>query len=400
MKKEKDILFIVENLPVPPDRRVWQEAISLKRAGYGISIICPKGKGFTKDYENINGIHIYRYPQLLEARTAIEYLFEYSSALFWELYLSIKIFMKRGFSVIHACNPPDLVFLIGALFKLMYKKKYVYDHHDLFPEMWIAKGGKRGIIYKLLLKMEKLSFISADISITTSESYKEIAFKRGKMKESDIFLVRSSPSYDDYLRHIPPIINTVTKGKGPYCIGYLGVMAKQDGLDYLLKSADYLINNKKRDDMYFVLVGSGPEWDNLIKFSQELHLDRNVVFKGWKDGKELIDILADCDICVCPEPKNVYNDSSSLNKILEYMALGKPIVQYDLTESKLLAGAASLYAKPNDPIDFADKILFLLENPVYRKAMGELGRSRFYKYFSWEKSETELYRAYEHLWEK
>jgi glycosyltransferase involved in cell wall biosynthesis len=139
---------------------------------------------------------------------------------------------------------------------------------------------------------------------------------------------------------------------------------------------------------------------NLINFSKELQLNNNVIFKGWKDGKKLIDILADCDICICPEPKNDYNDSSSLNKILEYMALGKPIVQYDLAESRLLAGSSSLYAKPNDPVDFADKILLLLENPVYRKAMGELGSSRFNEYYSWEKSEIELYRAYEHLWKK
>src|SRR4030042_2198741 len=265
MKQEKKILFIVENLPVPPDRRVWQEAISLKRAGYGVSIICPKGKGFTKNYENIDGIHIYRYSQLLDARTAIGYLVEYSRALFWELYLSIKIFIKKGFNSIHVCNPPDLLFLVGAIFKLIYKKKFVYDHHDLFPEMWLAKGGKKGILYKMLLKTEKLTFNCADISIATSESYREIAFTRGKMEKSDIFLVRSSPGYDDYLRHIPPTINTVLKGQGPYRIGYLGVMAVQDGVDYLLKSADYLIKRKNRYDIFFILVGSGPELGYLIK---------------------------------------------------------------------------------------------------------------------------------------
>ncbi|MFW6173846.1 MAG: glycosyltransferase family 4 protein [Elusimicrobiota bacterium] len=399
-KKSLKILIIVENLPVPLDRRVWQEANSLKKEGYEVSIICPKGKGFYKKLEIIDGIHIFRHPLPLEARTAKGYFVEYFFALFWEFVLSAKVFLKRGFDVIHACNPPDLIFVVGLFYKALFGKKFVFDHHDIFPEMWIAKGGKKNFVYKFLLILEKVTFKLSDISIATSRSYQELALKRGGQRKEDVFLVRSSPSEEIYDRDLSESSNTRSKLDKKHIIGYVGVMAVQDGVDYLLRAADYIVNKKGRSEVLFLLIGQGPEWNYLKKYVKELNLNNNIFFTGWKSGDELVNLLNSCDIGVCPEPDNEYNNKSSLNKVLEYMMLGKPIVQFDLEEGRYLAQGSSLYAKANDEVDFANKILVLLDNENLRKKMGEIGRKRVKEKFSWENAEKELNKAYKSLFIK
>jgi glycosyltransferase involved in cell wall biosynthesis len=263
--------------------------------------------------------------------------------------------------------------------------------------MWVSKGGKKRFIYKILLLLEKATFKTSNISIATNNYYKAIAIERGGKKENEVFIVRSSPSYNEFLSFIPDKPKAELKNGKKFMVGYVGVMAIQDGVDYLLRSIDNIVNKKKRTDMLFVLIGKGPEWNSLIKYAADLRLQNNVIFTGWKNRKQLVDILFACDIGVCPEPKNDYNDLSTMNKILEYMALGKPIVQYDLSEGRYLAGPASLYAMPNDELDFANKILFLIENETIRKKMGDSGKKRFIEEFSWEKSEKELREAYKYL---
>jgi len=312
------ILIIIENLPVPFDRRVWQEATSLKNEDYEVSVICPKGKGHEKKFEIIDDIYIYRHSLPVEARLAPAYFFEYLLALFWEFILSFKVLATRGFDVIHACNPPDLIVLIGLFYKIFFRKKFVFDHHDLFPEMWLSKGGKKNFIYKLLLLLENLTFRTSDISLATNNSYKEIALSRGRKMEKDVFIVRSSPNIESFKRFIPEKPNSTLKKGKKYMVGYVGVMAVQDGVDYLLRAADYIVNKKRRNDILFVLIGKGPEWKNLLNYAQELQLNNNVEFVGWKYGKELVDLLYACDIGVCPEqPDNEYNNNSTMNKILE-----------------------------------------------------------------------------------
>ena len=400
MNKKKHILIIVENLPVPFDRRVWQEANSLKKAGYTVSVICPKGKGYSKKIEVINEIYIYRHPLPLEARGAAGYLVEYACALFWQFVLSAKVFFKRGFDVIHACNPPDLMFMIGFFYKVMFRKKFVFDHHDINPELYLAKGGKKDFFYKLLVLFERLTLRVADISIATNQSYKEIALTRGKKKSEDVFIVRSAPIVGNIDFFIPQTSGVTLKKGKKYLVGYVGVMAKQDGVDYLLRAADYIVNKEKRNDILFILVGKGPEWRELVGFSKKLQLQSNIVFTGRISDKEMVEYLFACDVCVNPDVVNEFNDKSTMNKVLEYMVLGKPIVQFDMREGKYSAQEASLYAKANDEEDFAKKILDLLENKERREKMGQIGRKRVKEGLSWKYSEKELIKAYKYLFSK
>jgi glycosyltransferase involved in cell wall biosynthesis len=392
----KHILIIIENLTAPFDRRVWQEACSLKNAGYEISIICPKGKGYEKKFEIINGIYIYRHPSPIEAKGALGYMLEYSIALFWELYLSVKVNSVRRFDAIQACNPPDLIFIVGGIFKL-FGKKFIFDHHDINPELWVAKGHKKDLFYKLLLLCERWTFNTADISIATNESYKEIAVKRGGKKLEDVFVVRSSPKAENIEKYMTTEPNDAFKNGKKYLVGYVGVMAKQDGLDYLLRAVDYLVNKKGRTDIYFVLIGKGPEWQELLQYAKDLKISEYVKFTGRIGDKEMVECLCACDVCVNPDEANEFNDKSTMNKIVEYMILGKPIVQFEMKEGRFSAQDASVYAKPNDHADFGDKIVELLDDPKRRMAMGQFGVNRVKEALSWNDSERELLKAYHYL---
>lgn len=394
----KHILIIIENLPAPFDRRVWQEACSLKKAGYAISIICPKTKNFNKKFEVIDGIYIYRHPLPIEANGALGYVLEYSIALFWEFYLSIKIFLIRGFDAIQACNPPDLIFLVGGMFKL-FGKKFIFDQHDINPELWIAKGHGKDLFYKLLLFCERWTFKTADISIATNLSYKEIAVTRGGKRPEDVFVVRSSPKADGIEKYMLSEPKEILKNGKKFMVGYVGVMAKQDGLDYLLRAVDYIVNKKGRTDIFFVLIGKGPEWEELFEYAQNLGISDYVKFTGRIGDKEMIEYLSSCDVCVNPDEANEFNDKSTMNKIVEYMLLGKPIVQFEMKEGRFSAQEASVYAKPNDTVDFGEKILELLNDPGRRTKMGQYGINRVKKELSWDNSERELLKAYNYLFQ-
>jgi len=390
---KKKILIIVENLPVPFDKRVWNEAVALEEAGYKVSVICPKGKGYEASYEELKGVSIYRHFLPAEGNSFSGYLKEYTTAFAWELVLAFKIFLKEGFDVIHACNPPDNVFLIGLIFKC-FGKKFVFDHHDINPELFVAKFGKKEILYNLLILLERLTFMMADISIATNQSYKEIAVKRGKMWPEKVFVVRSGPDLDN-LNPVAPI-ERLKEGR-QHMVGYVGVMGKQDGIDYLLRAAKYIYINKKRKDILFVLIGSGPEVENIKRYSEELKLEGLVKFTGRIPDKELVEYLSTCDICVNPDVANEMNDKSTMNKIMEYMAFKKPIVQFDLKEGRFSAGEASLYAGKNDEVDMAEKILELLDNPEKRHKMGEYGRKRVEDKLAWKYSKKVLIEAYRKL---
>ena len=393
--KPRKVLIIVENLPSPFDRRVWQEATSLKTAGYVVSIVCPTGKGYEKKFEVIDDINIYRHNLPLEAEGAVGYLLEYSIALFWEFYLSWKVFFKHGFDVIHACNPPDNIFLVGGFFKL-FGKKFLFDHHDINPELYEAKFGRRDFLYKVMLLWERLTFKCADVSIATNESYKQIAIQRGGMDPEKIFVVRSGPKLDRLL--IFPPVNELKCGR-KYLVGYVGVMGAQEGIDHLLQAVDYIVNIKKRVDIHFGLVGGGTSLDEMKQLAENLGIADYVTFTGRVPDKEMLEMLNTADICVNPDVANEMNDKSTMNKIMEYMALAKPIVQYDLTEGRYSAQEASLYAENNNVKDMADKILLLLGDKEQRLRMGEFGRNRVLNELSWQYEEPKLYRAYDKLYE-
>ena len=384
----KHILIIIENLPAPFDKRVWQEACTLRDNGARISIICPKMKGFTKSYETIDEIEIYRHPLPLEANGAIGYLLEYSLSLFWEFILSVRIYFKKRFQVIHGCNPPDLIFLAALPFKLL-GVKYVFDHHDINPELYIAKFGKKNFFYRLMLLLERLTFASAGYSIATNESYKEIAIRRGKMKPENVQVVRSGPSLER-LRITPG--NPKYKNNKQYLIGYLGVIGEQEGLDLLIESAKYI--QSLRDDVQFAIVGGGTDLEKMKKYCAEQGLEESFDFYGRVSDEDLIDIINTCDVCVNPDKPTEMNNLSTMNKIMEYMALKKPVVQYDLKEGRFSAGEASLYAKHNDTRDFGDKIIYLLDNEEVRLRMGEFGYNRVVNELSWEYEKEKLVSVY------
>jgi len=393
--RPRRILILVENLPSPFDRRVWQEATTLHESGYVVSIICPTGKGCEKRHEIINGIHIYRYDLPVEGAGARGYAIEYAAALFRASRIAWQVHRTRGFDVVHACNPPDLFFLIGGLFKLCFGTKFVFDHHDICPELYEAKFGRRDALWKLMVWLERITFRVADISIATNESYRRIAIERGRMPPERVFVVRSGPSLAR-LKILPPD-ERLKRGRR-YLVGYVGTMGKQEGIDQLLRAVRHIVFDLGRSDVHFGLVGSGTSLEEMKAFAQELGVAEHVTFTGRVPDGEMLAMLNTADVCVNPDIANELNDKSTMNKIMEYMALGKPIVQFDLAEGRHSAQQASLYAVKNDAMDFAARIVELLDDPVRRKEMGEFGRRRVENELEWRYEAPKLLAAYEALW--
>jgi glycosyltransferase involved in cell wall biosynthesis len=391
---QRRVLILVENLPSPFDRRVWQEASTLRDTGYAVSIICPTGRGFEKRYEVIDGIHIWRYSLPVEGAGALGYAVEYAFALCKSFFLSLRVFATRGFDVVHACNPPDLFFLIGGFYKL-FGRKFVFDHHDANPELYEAKFGRRGFFWKLMLWLERMTFRLADVSIATNESYRRIAVGRGGMPPARVFVVRSGPSLERM--KIVQADESLKKGK-KYLVGYVGVMGRQEGIDLLLRAAKMLVFDYRRKDVHFSLVGGGTSLAEMQALARELGIADCVTFTGRVPDEEMLAVLNTADVCVNPDIANAMNDISTMNKVMEYMALGKPIVQFDLAEGRFSAQQASLYARRNDPRDLAAKIAQLLDDPQKRRVMGAFGRKRVQEQLEWRYEAPKLLAAYEALW--
>ncbi len=388
MEREHKILIIVENLPVPFDTRVWQEATTLVANGYTVSVICPKGKGYEAAEEILEGVHIFRHDLPVEGNGFVGYLKEYGTALRQELRLARKVYRTIGFDVIQGCNPPDNIFLIALFFK-KYGVKYVFDHHDLCPELFEAKFGKRGLLYASQILLERITYKSCAFAFVTNKSYRKIAIKRGKMKPENVLILRSGPKLER-MKKMPP--NDSIKRGYPYMVGYLGVIGQQEGLEYLLLAAKYI---KERDNnVFWGIVGGGPHLEALKIKAREMDLMDCVEFTGRVDDQKMLEYLNTADICVNSDEYNSMNDKSTMNKILEYMALGKPIVQFDLTEGRYSAGEASLYAKRNDAYDMAEKIISLLNDPELREKMGNYGYRRITEKLDWKHTSQVLLEGY------
>ncbi|GAB4039756.1 glycosyltransferase family 4 protein [Spirosoma jeollabukense] len=387
----KHILVIVENLPVPFDRRVWQEATTLREAGADVSIICPQMKGYTTPFEQLDGIDIYRHPLPVEATGALGYLVEYGTSIFWWYWYAIKIFAKKRFHVIHGCNPPDLIFTVALPFKL-FGVKYVFDHHDINPEFYLAKFGKKDFFYRLMLLFERLTFMTADFSIATNESYKEIAIRRGKMHPDNVTVVRSGPKLDRL--KLGPGDAKYKKGRA-YLIGYLGTISESEGIDLLLMSIQRLI--AVRQDVQVAIIGGGTGQAEMKALSEKLGLADYVDFYGRVSDELMVDILNTTDVCVNPDKPSEMNNLSTMNKIMEYMALKKPIVQFNLKEGRFSAQKASLYAIPNNLDDFANKIRYLLDHEAIRLEMGKFGYKRVLNELSWTYERGKLLGLYDRI---
>jgi glycosyltransferase involved in cell wall biosynthesis len=389
--KGRHVLIVVENLPLPFDRRVWQEARTLKAAGAHVSIICPTGKGYESRFEVIDGIEIHRHPLPLEAKGAIGFLAEYGAALFWETVLAWKIHFKRRIDVIQGCNPPDLIFLVALPFKLL-GVRYIFDHHDINPELYEAKFNKRGFFWWLMVLFEKLTFMAANVSIATNHSYRKIAIERGGMQPDRVHVVRSGPDLSK-LKRVAPVESW--KNGRAHMVGYVGVMGEQEGIDLLIDGVDHLVRKMGREDIQFVLVGGGPALAELKDLTASRGLTDFITFTGRAPDADLFEVLSTMDLGVNPDRVNAMNDKSTMNKIMEYMSLGKAMVQFDVTEGRYSAQEASLYAEANNPVDMAEKIAALVDDPAARERMGAYGRERAVNELNWQHQITPLLAAYQ-----
>lgn len=391
------ILHLSENLPLPFDRRVWMELGALRDAGWKVIAISPMGEKWTAPEEVIDGITLLRYPAPPPTRGALSYVWEFLYCWLHTARLSVVALARHGFDVIHAANPPDTFWAIAAVYKL-FGKRYVFDHHDLCPELYLSRFGeeRRGsLVHRALGLLEWAQFRTADLVISTNESYRQVALSRGRVPEGRVVVVRSGPSRERFAT-VRPVDERLKRGR-KFLVAYLGVMAPQDGVDHLLRAARVMVHDHGRRDVAFTLVGSGDSFDDLRRLARELELEDCVEFTGRIPDADVEKILATADVCACPDPRNPLNDVSTMNKVLEYMACGRPIVAYDLREHRYSAAEGALYAVPNREDDLAAKIETLLDDPDRRREMGAYNRRRFLERMAWEYSAGELLRAYEIL---
>ncbi|MBE3561156.1 MAG: glycosyltransferase family 4 protein [Ktedonobacteraceae bacterium] len=392
MSKAPEVLLLVENLSVPADPRVWREAVALRQQGYEVRVICPKGQvRNTESYVCLEGIHIYRYTLNTTVARSSNYIKEYLIAMLKTFGLTFKVWSRHGFDVIHAANPPDTFFAIGLFYKL-FGKKFIFDQHDLAPEIFHIRFQNRlKPLYHLLKFCERCSYRVADVVITSNTSQKGIAITRGGCRPEKVFVVRNGPDLASYKTTEP---EPGLKGSRRYLLAYVGVMGMQDGVDYAIRALYELVHKRGRQDVSFVLMGSGDQLEPLKALTRELGLETYVNFTGWLAKQDLLRYLAAADIGISPDPANELNDHSTMLKTMEYMAMGKPVVAFDLPETRYSAQDAALYATPNSIEEFADKIEILLDNEDLRRKMGAFGRQRVETELCWDRTRVNLWHAY------
>lgn len=385
--------MLVENLSVPADRRVWQECLALRKAGYDVTVICPRGDELDRDiFDRIEGVDIHRYDPRASKGGALEYLREYASACLRTRRLACRLHDQRKFDVVHASNPPDLI--LPAVWKLKRSgSRFVFDHHDLAPELYRSRFARaRDPIYRVLLALERLSFRIADVVVSTNETYRRIAIERGGKAASDVFVVRNAP---DPVRFQAARPNPALKQGREHLLAYVGVIAPQDGVDYALRALALL--RKRRADWQAVFLGSGDSLPDMKRLAVELDLVDHVEFAGWAGDERVGELLATADVGLAPDPRSPLNDASTMVKVAEYMSMAVPVVAFDLPESVVTAEAAALFAAGNDEAAFADRVEDLLNDPELRARLGAAGQARIAGPLSWSTSEEQLLAAYRHV---
>jgi glycosyltransferase involved in cell wall biosynthesis len=386
-------VIIIENLSAPSDRRVWQEALALHAAGWTVSIICPRSDKHPEAYEALEGIEIHRHPAPFEAKGKLGFLVEYVWALVFEFIYLIRVYRHRGFDVIQACNPPDLIFLVALPFKLI-GKRFVFDHHDVNPELYVAKFKRKGLFHRLLLLAERLTFRCADLVISANETYRRIAIERGGKRPEDVVTVYSVPDTSRFYR-VPA--NPALRGEARIVLGYVGVIAEQDGVDNLVAAMDELVNRQGYRDIRAVIVGDGTELATLREQCRRLGLDGVVTFTGFLSGDELRAALSSFDIGIIPDPVNAYNDKISMNKVFEYSTLGIPSVSFDLSETRRLLGDVGTYATQATPQGLAEACRALIDDEALRLDAGRRAKARADERFVWAREAETLVAGYDRV---
>ena len=390
ISEPKSVLILLENVPVRGDHRVWPECLALRNEGYDVVVVSPSRDGGGRTtVEVVDGIEIHSFPLQPADDGAMGYLKEYGLA-FWRMSrLARRLGRDRRFDVVHACNPPD--FLLPAALPLKrHGARFVFDQHDLAPELYYSRFGKRGLLYHSTLALERWTFRLANVVLSTNESYRRVALGRGRKRPEDVFVVRNGP---DLRRFLPNPDPSLKRGK-PHLIVYVGEIGHQDGVDHALRALALVA--EQRRDWHMIFAGDGAALASARELTEELGLTDSVEFAGFVSDEMVMKIVSTADVCLAPEPKNSFNDASTMIKVAEYMALGRPLVAYDLTETKVTAGDAALYAGDNEVRNFADCIIRLFDDPELRQRMGAIGRARVEDGLSWEHSERALLAAYEH----
>ena len=392
-RQPRSCVIVVENLPVPFDRRVWQEAQALNRAGWTVSVICPTNADFPKPFEIIDGIAIYRHPLPPEGRGAVAYFREYSTALFHEFRLLFKVYRERGFSIIQACNPPDLIVLAALPFKLV-GKRFIYDQHDVSPELFIVKFDNKGFLYRALLFFERLSYMTADCVITANATFKDIAISRGGKAPSKVEVVYGVPDRKRIHRVEPePGLHSGRK----FVLGYVGIINEQDGVEHLVQAVAHLVKDIGFRDFRAVVVGSGPALERVRSVACSLEVEDFILFTGYLKGEALLAHLSAFDIGVIPDPFNEANDLMSMNKVFEYCALGIPTACYPLKETQRLLGDAGVYAPSPDPKGLAEVCLKLMKDESLRARSAAAAAKLSAEKFLWENEARKYVATFERV---
>jgi len=385
------ILILVQNEPLPQDRHVWNQCQALTRAGYEVAVICPQGSTRHREpYERLEGVDIHRYRARHADGGIAAYGLEYASALWSMGRLARRLAAERPFDLVHACSPPDFL-LLSVLPLRRHGTRFVFDHHDLTPELFASRFGRPGgLVHRATLLAEQVAFRLADVVLSVNDSYRLVALTRGRRQPEDVHVVRTGP---DLTRFAPTDPEPELKRGKPYLLSYVGVMGPQDGVDHAIRALAALL--RRRDDWHAVFMGDGEMLEDMQRLAAELGLDDVVEFSGWVEHDYVARVLSTSDVCLAPDPMNPLNDVSSMIKISEYMAMARPIVSYDLRESRIGAGDAAVFAAADDVDDFAARIDELLDDPQRRAAMGAAGRARAVDFLAWEHQERSLLRAYE-----
>jgi glycosyltransferase involved in cell wall biosynthesis len=393
------VLVIVQNLPVPLDRRVWMECQALVVAGYGVSVICPRGER-SEDrakFEELDGVRIYRYRGAPQARGALAYFYEFAYCWLVTLALAVRVYRRDRFDVIQACNPPDTFWALALLFRPL-GVPFVFDQHDLCPEVYEARFEQPSQwLLRALRLLERASYRTAKRVIVTNPFEREIALRRGGLQPDDVVVVRNAPLADRFVKGAAR--PEVKRGRRYLCC-YLGVMGPQDGVDIAVRAAASIVHDLGRDDVQFGLMGFGDSFDELRALADELGVRDHVEFTGRADDAMIAAYLSTADLGLVPDPPTRFNDISSMNKTVEYMAFSVPLVSFDLRETRATAGDAGLCVEPAGPQEFANAIVALLDDPARREQMGRIGREKFERELSWEHQAGTYVGVYDQLFDR
>ena len=388
------ILIIVQNLPVPFDRRVWLECQALTSAGYRVAVVCPKGSG-DPSYEVVDTVELYKYRPYAPGGSKFSFLAEYAYSFLATAWATLKARRSGRFAVIQACNPPDIFWPLAIAFRGLEGTRFVFDHHDLCPELYESRfpGGAK-LPYTGLRALERRTHRAADHVISTNDSYREIAVSRSGKPAADVTVVRTGPDPQRLRRG--QVCPELRRGRR-FLVAYIGVMGPQDGVDIAVRAADVVIHQLGRDDIAFTLIGSGDCFDDLVALRDELGLADHVEFTGRAPDELVARILSTADVGLSPDPKNPLNDVSTMNKTMEYMAFELPVVAFDLRETRVSAGDAAVYVRPNDEHEYAEAIVALLDDEPRHALMAKAGRVRVEQELAWCHQERAYLGVYKHL---